>query len=226
MRPRGFYPEIVTPGDDMVFWWPYADGWVDGRVLPGSAGVLVDQAATGVTHELSNGLWRFETTLPVGDTVIELVAQPLTNRTYQTAPKVVTLRFDPSDDDGDGLPNSWEMFYGLDALDDGSGDVDQGAQGDPDSDGFTNAEEFSARSHPTHRVLISDLDAPMPQALLVWSSLPGAVYQVQYNENLLSNAWVDVGAELTAIGWQQTFVDTGIGVPSPRFYRVRIVEEP
>ncbi len=49
------------------------------------------------------------------------------------------------DRDQDGLPDSWELEYGLNpALADG----DDGAAGDPDHDGLSNAAELAARSHP------------------------------------------------------------------------------
>ena len=47
-----------------------------------------------------------------------------------------------ADADNDGLPNDWETKYGLNP-NDGS-DADK----DPDNDGFTNAEEFAAKTDP------------------------------------------------------------------------------
>ncbi len=46
------------------------------------------------------------------------------------------------DDDNDGMPDSWELEYGLDPLD--PADFDQ----DPDDDGYTNLEEFRADTDP------------------------------------------------------------------------------
>ncbi|MCK5772935.1 MAG: hypothetical protein KAH57_04035 [Thermoplasmata archaeon] len=47
-----------------------------------------------------------------------------------------------TDDDNDGMPDSWELEYGLDSLD--PADFDQ----DPDGDGYTNLEEFRADTDP------------------------------------------------------------------------------
>ncbi|MBL8144571.1 MAG: Ig-like domain-containing protein [Acidobacteria bacterium] len=49
------------------------------------------------------------------------------------------------DADGDGLPDAWETTYGLNPA---VGTGADGAAGDPDRDGLTNAEEFARTSHP------------------------------------------------------------------------------
>ena len=62
-----------------------------------------------------------------------------------------------TDTDGDGLPDGWEDKYKLDPLDNGTlsmrtggaGNANNGATGDPDQDGFTNAQELASGSHPT-----------------------------------------------------------------------------
>ncbi len=46
-----------------------------------------------------------------------------------------------ADDDGDGLPNNWEVWQGLDIAD---GTGDNGATGDPDHDGLRNIDEMAA----------------------------------------------------------------------------------
>jgi RHS repeat-associated protein len=49
------------------------------------------------------------------------------------------------DADGDGLPDAWEVNFGLSAA---SGQGDDGASGDPDRDGANNAAELAAGTHP------------------------------------------------------------------------------
>ena len=49
------------------------------------------------------------------------------------------------DTDGDGLPDAWEVRYGLDpSVASGA----NGASGDPDADGLTNLQEYQQQSHP------------------------------------------------------------------------------
>lgn len=58
---------------------------------------------------------------------------------------VIVYDLDTLDSDGDGLPDRWEQRYGLDpAVTTGT----DGADGDPDGDGATNAAEFAVQTHP------------------------------------------------------------------------------
>jgi hypothetical protein len=60
------------------------------------------------------------------------------------------------DGDGDTLPDLWELDFGLDAT---SSIGNDGASGDPDHDGRTNAEEHAAHTHPTAGVVMSQFFA-------------------------------------------------------------------
>jgi Galactose oxidase, central domain/Bacterial TSP3 repeat len=54
------------------------------------------------------------------------------------------------DDDNDGLPDDWEIAHGLDPLDDGSTDAQNGFFGDPDGDVAFNYEEFVIGTDPNN----------------------------------------------------------------------------
>ena len=47
-----------------------------------------------------------------------------------------------TDDDNDGMLDTWEIANGLDPLDDGSVDINNGSDGDFDGDGLTNQQEY------------------------------------------------------------------------------------
>ena len=144
----------------------------------------------------------------------------MSNRSYQTPEQFLTLRYDDNDDDGDGLPNSWETYYGLDPNDDGSVDPDQGAAGDPDGDGTTNLAEYEAKSHPMLSLspLLSIAKLSPSELWLTWSSTPGAIYQIQSSDNL-AGTWTDLGIPLTGNGTDLSA--TFSILPAPRkFFRI------
>ncbi|MDB4356277.1 hypothetical protein N9Z55_10305, partial [Akkermansiaceae bacterium] len=60
----------------------------------------------------------------------------------------IELDVSAGDADGDGLADRWEGLYGLSTTDDGSVDVNNGPDGDPDADGLSNLEEQSLGTDP------------------------------------------------------------------------------
>ena len=217
-----FAPKPIASEIGGIYWQPFPEVELSGFVVPDTHRVLVNQSTAEVSLNSTNGAWSYSTSLSSGDTILSLAAQPLSNRAYQTPEQVLTLRYDGNDDDGDGLPNSWETYHGLDPNDDGNVDPDQGAGGDPDSDGTTNLEEYKARSHPTLSLtpeLTIALLAP-DELQLTWSSAPGAIYQVQFSENL-AGAWTDVGLPLAGTGKNLSAIFTTL--PTPRkFFRIAV----
>lgn len=215
-----FAPKPIAPESGGIYWQPFPEMELSGVVVPGTHRVLVNQSTAGLSLDSTNGTWRYRTTLSLGDTVLSLAAQPLSNRAYQTPEQFLTLRYDGNDNDGDGLPNSWEIYYGLDPNDDGGVDPDQGATGDPDGDGVTNLKEFEARSHPTqpHAPRLTVVGLPPDGIRLTWSSAPGAIYQVQFS-NSLADAWTDIGAPRTGTGTKLSAIFSTLSAQR-RFFRV------
>ncbi|MEO8260259.1 MAG: VCBS repeat-containing protein [Acidobacteriota bacterium] len=68
-----------------------------------------------------------------------------TRGSYASGPIVITSTAPPPDADGDGLPDAFEVLYGLDP---NSNAGDDGASGDQDGDGFSNLEEYNRGSNP------------------------------------------------------------------------------
>ena len=88
---------------------------------------------------------------PPNDSLEDLDGDTLTNMTEYKIGTNPLLK----DTDGDTLPDGWEYNYGLDPLDNGIVVVgttitytENGAGGDPDNDGLTNAEELLLQTHP------------------------------------------------------------------------------
>ena len=84
----------------------------------------------------------------------------------------VWLETDPlnPDTDGDGLPDGWEVKYGLDPLDSGTVSLRGGTPnpvngplGDPDGDGFNNAQEYANGTNPR----VPDTGIPPPKGSIV-----------------------------------------------------------
>jgi len=128
----------------------------------------------------------------------------------------LALGTDPTraDTDGDGLPDGFEKNGGLNPLDNGSVNANNGAAGDPDHDGLTNAQELAAGTNPT----IADTDG---------DGLPDG-FEVQGGLNPLDNGSVNANngaagdpdhdgltnAQELAAGTNPTTADTdGDGLP-------------
>ncbi len=139
----------------------------------------------------------------------------------------------PPDADGNGLPNTWEAAYGLSDPD-----------GDADSDGQSNLQEYLANTNPTNAPSALQVAAwsrlTNGYVSLTWPSIGGTRYRVQFRNGTATSgvlgAFTDLVRPLTnemdpspyGAASRQAFTDdftlTG-GSPTnhSRYYRIRVV---
>lgn len=151
-----------------------------------------------------------------------------------SGPHTIQLGFDLgvdlSDADQDGLPDAWETQNGLSISDNGSININNGPNGDPDLDGISNMVEWLVGLNPQ---LIDNSAFPklgiakVPGGhRLTFPTLPGRRYQLHASTTL--SGWVPFGAAQTTAadalpGTLQ--IDDTDGLPK-RFYRMVITPAP
>ena len=134
------------------------------------------------------------------------------------------------DQDGDRLPDAWELLHGLDA---NNPSGVHGAEGDFDGDGSSNLFELLAGSNP---ILLDLAQQPIPDITamadgrmsLVFRALPDRFYRIEFSDDLAS--WGDASGPLSVATENDSFqwIDDGSmtgGLPLDgrrRFYRVEI----
>ncbi|MBI4663021.1 MAG: metallophosphoesterase [Verrucomicrobia bacterium] len=130
------------------------------------------------------------------------------------------------DSDGDGLPDGWEVLHNLDAT---SVTGDDGSNGDPDRDGASNGDEFSAGTNPRdpRSALRVKLEVAGPfRYRLSWPGVHGKKYQIQIADGRPAG-FVDIANTnfpRRADSALQVFEEELRSLPAAaRFYRVLIV---
>ncbi len=101
--------------------------------------------------------------------------------------------------------------------------------------GSSSVVQFGARNDPQYFDLddVSLTGTPLPAFQLLsasgnglafsWNAVPGSVYQLQYNTNLLQTNWINLGGALTAA--DTTLSVTNLMGPDPqRFYRLQVLQ--
>jgi Bacterial TSP3 repeat len=115
------------------------------------------------------------------------------------------------DTDHDGLPDDWEMFY--------FGNLDQGANDDPDGDGVSNLDEYLAGTDPTQAKSAFHL-AMANATTLHWPNLPSRRFVVKFSNDLKNWQTVTNAAIIYPSPTTATWTDLNPS-SSNRFYRVQ-----
>lgn len=128
---------------------PVADGWDGAGPVGGSWSALDNSDSNG------NGLpdWFIaqhggnpaQTDRTASDYIGWTMVDSETGKTYGQLYLEFIANGNTTDSDGDGLPDWWENFFGLDPLDP---EGDNGPYGDPDGDGLNNYAEYLAWLNP------------------------------------------------------------------------------
>lgn len=140
------------------------------------------------------------------------------------------LEADPSQDsDGDGLPDLWERSYGFNPLDAKDAGLDF------DGDGFSNLEEYAAKTDPTNAASHPDLmaylrtasieSARLPLLFKAESNMGGGKYKCQFNYsdrelNTVKSIFVKVG---DVIGPLDRLPGAPVNAP-PRFSDFKLLD--
>jgi len=127
------------------------------------------------------------------------------------------------DSDSDGMPDGWEVRYGLNPRSASDALIDL------DGDGLGNADEFYAGTNPTVADFVLHLAAIERTSTGVrvgFPSLPGRRYQLERSLALNPPDWQPVGPELEGLGTEAFATDDVVAGERQAFYRVRLLPLP
>lgn len=186
------------------------NGWSDG-------GIWIDSISTQeVTNPELEGQPVHYTALdnlPAGNHTLAAVLTD-TNGVEHAVGPAFTLAVSGSPDDGDGIPEFWEVMYGLNP------GVDDGGL-DPDGDGFSNWQEYIAGTVPTNRASSFRL-VFSSGTLPLFEGMSGRRYRVEYCDGLVTNGWQELVANVTGSDDWIDISQYDDATNGCRFYRVQV----
>ncbi len=147
--------------------------------------------------------------------------------------ELVKMRVDDDvDADKDGLPNWWELLYGLQANNPAGR---HGALGDFDFDGVTNMDEYLFGMIPSQEDQ-NDMPrvglAPHVSIANAWTmnfpAIPNRIYQWQGSQTLAPGGWQNLGAAVSTAGAAtgSTLIRHDAEMLPKRFYRITVRPSP
>ena len=128
----------------------------------------------------------------------------------------------PPDADHDGLPDTWESFYGLSSAD---GTGTQGADGDPDLDGLSNRLEYLSGSNPLSRASAMKVSSIQPvsatEGRISWPAYAFGRYRLFRATDIDAGDWVEIHSVIhnDTTGFAH-YVDPQFNLLPKKYYRV------
>lgn len=163
--------------------------------------------------------WEIRVPLAFGENVVEVIGYNFRNERVATNRVAVTSTnpYGRPDRDGDGMPDEWETFNGLNAA------FPEGGA-DPDRDGMSNLAEYLAGTvpvEPNSRLTLSTERAG-GDIRVSFTAKAGRAYRLQGRDGL-GGPWVDlVSAAAATADRTVQHLQSGISSQTNRFYRVTL----
>ena len=171
---------------------------------------------TALVMTTGDGTASFHVGLTNAVAVGAYVSATLTDPAGNTSEFSATVPVPPSADaDGDGIPDDYEIAFGLNP--DSAADRDL----DFDGDGASNYQEFGAgtRANDSGSHFRISLDRQNDRSIVSVETVAGENYRVEYAEEI-TGPWTAIAENLAGTGTALRVVDPG--TEPKRFYRVRI----
>jgi Tol biopolymer transport system component len=170
------------------------------------------------THSANAGSARPALSADGRTVVFQSLATDMSEGDFNRKRDTFVVRLGSGDSDQDGMDDDWELAY--------FNTLGRDGQGDFDGDGKTDLEEFRAGTDPTNsgsilRVLSLN-KIGSGDVTLLWNSIPGKTYRLQYKNTLDAASWQNFPGTVTAIS-ETTVAQDSAPVPN-RFYRVITVD--
>jgi hypothetical protein len=169
-----------------------------------------------------NGWLRLLEFLPDGQTVQARTFSTHLDEWDESAGNAFRFTLSPVstvDSDADGMPDYFELRHGWDPQ------SPSNAAADPDHDGHSNLQEFTACTSPVDpgsRLRVKSVSMDGPDRITVqWQSIPGMKYEVQRSTSTNGSSWNSTGEPISASDF--VTAATVSSTASRQFFRILAV---